>query len=131
MGKKRGDLAGLPTGEQTVIERMSVGPVVADTFAGRIHVEWDNSATVAPRRGCPRFSGGDDLGGSKLGGLSVSLKSSGVIETIPVGNAADNVSDVRGGRGTPTGIQFGSQGPGPGFLTIGIVRVSRWKPHAQ
>jgi len=55
MGKKRGDLAGLPTGEQPVIERMSVGPVVADTFAGRIHVEWDNSATVTPLGQLPFF----------------------------------------------------------------------------
>jgi hypothetical protein len=29
-----------------VIERVSSLPVVADTYAGRIHVEWDNSATV-------------------------------------------------------------------------------------
>src|SRR6516165_11703909 len=55
MGKKRGDLAGLPTGEQPVMERMSVGPVVADTFAGRIHVEWDNSATVTPLGQLPFF----------------------------------------------------------------------------
>src|SRR6516162_210461 len=55
MGKRRGDLAGLPTGEQPVIERMSVGPVVADTFAGRIHVEWDNSATVTPLGQLPFF----------------------------------------------------------------------------
>src|SRR6516162_277677 len=55
MGKKRGDLAGLPTGEQPVMERMSVGPVVADTFAGRVHVEWDNSATVTPFGQMPFF----------------------------------------------------------------------------
>jgi hypothetical protein len=36
------------SGWATVIERMSAGPVVADTFAGRIHVEWDNSATATP-----------------------------------------------------------------------------------
>ena len=48
MVRKRGDSPGLPTGEQPVIERTSAGPVVADTFAGRIHVEWDNSATVTP-----------------------------------------------------------------------------------
>jgi hypothetical protein len=52
MGKKRGKLPGLPAGEQPVVERASAGPVVtdifdpvvADTFAGPIHVEWDNSA---------------------------------------------------------------------------------------
>src|SRR5271170_6954910 len=43
MDKKRGGLPALPTGEQPVVERMSAGPVVADTFAGRIHVEWDNT----------------------------------------------------------------------------------------
>jgi hypothetical protein len=29
--------------------------VVADTFAGRIHVEWDNSATVTPLGQLPFF----------------------------------------------------------------------------
>jgi len=37
-------------GEQPVVERILAGPVVADTFAGRIHVERDNSATVTPTR---------------------------------------------------------------------------------
>src|SRR4249920_2872844 len=55
MGRKRGDLPPLPAGEQPVIERMSAGPVVADTFAGRIHVEWDNSATVTPLGQLPFF----------------------------------------------------------------------------
>jgi hypothetical protein len=35
-------------GDQPVVERVSAGPVLADTFAGRIHVEWDNSAPVTP-----------------------------------------------------------------------------------
>src|SRR5215471_3891176 len=55
MGRKRGDLPPLPAGEQPVVERMSAGPVVADTFAGRIHVEWDNSATVTPLGQLPFF----------------------------------------------------------------------------
>ena len=55
MDKKRGDLPALPTGEQPVVERVSAGPVVADTFAGRIHVEWDNSATVTPLGQLPFF----------------------------------------------------------------------------
>src|SRR5271169_449409 len=55
MGKKRGDLPALPTGEQPVVERVPAGPVVADTFAGRIHVEWDNGATVTPRGQLPFF----------------------------------------------------------------------------
>src|SRR5271169_1628396 len=55
MGKKRGDLPALPTGEQPVVERVPAGPVVADTFAGRIHVEWDNGATVTPLGQLPFF----------------------------------------------------------------------------
>jgi hypothetical protein len=39
MGKKRGNLPGLPAGEQPLVERLAAGPVVADTFAGPIHVE--------------------------------------------------------------------------------------------
>jgi hypothetical protein len=55
MGTKREDIPGLPTGEQPVVERVAAGPVVADTFAGRIHVEWDNSATVTPLGQLPFF----------------------------------------------------------------------------
>src|SRR5580658_2784806 len=55
MGKKSLDLPGLPTGEQPVIERVSSRPVVADTYAGRIHVEWDNSAMVTPLGQLPFF----------------------------------------------------------------------------
>jgi hypothetical protein len=45
----------LPMGEQPVVAGLSAGPVVADTFAGRIHVEWDNSATVTPLGQLPFF----------------------------------------------------------------------------
>lgn len=55
MSKKRGDLPGLRTGEQPVVERVSAGPVVTDTFAGRIHVEWDGGATVTPLGQLPFF----------------------------------------------------------------------------
>jgi hypothetical protein len=55
MGTNRGDLPALPTGEQPVIERASAGSVVADTFGGRIHVEWDASATVTPLGQLPFF----------------------------------------------------------------------------
>src|SRR5258708_135742 len=55
MGKKRGDLRRLPTGEQPVVERVSAGPVVAADFAGLIHVEWDGSATVTPLGQLPFF----------------------------------------------------------------------------
>jgi hypothetical protein len=36
----------LPMGEQPTVERVSARAVVADTFAGRVHVEWDSTATV-------------------------------------------------------------------------------------
>src|SRR6201987_4767534 len=55
MGTNRELLPGLPVGEQPVVERRPVGPVVADAFAGRIHVEWDGSATVTPLGQLPFF----------------------------------------------------------------------------
>ena len=55
MGTNRGDLPGLPMGEQPVVESRSAGPVVADTFSGRIHVEWDSTATVTPLGQLPFF----------------------------------------------------------------------------
>jgi hypothetical protein len=48
MGTNREIFPGLPTGEQSVVEKRLVGPVVADTFAGRIHIERDGWATVTP-----------------------------------------------------------------------------------
>jgi hypothetical protein len=48
-------LPGLPAGEQPVVEKRPVAPVVADTFAGRIHVEWDGSAPVTPLGQLPFF----------------------------------------------------------------------------
>jgi hypothetical protein len=55
MGTNRSVIRHLPAGEQPVVERVSAGPVVADTFAGRIHVEWDNSAQVTPLGQLPFF----------------------------------------------------------------------------
>ena len=55
MGTNRGDLPGLPMGEQPLVELGSAGPVVADTFSGRIHVEWDSTATVTPLGQLPFF----------------------------------------------------------------------------
>src|SRR5215471_164082 len=55
MGTNRGDLPGLPMGEQPVVESRSAGLVVADTFSGRIHVEWDSTATVTPLGQLPFF----------------------------------------------------------------------------
>ena len=55
MGTNRKINLTLPKGEQPVVAGLSTGPVVADTFAGRIHVEWDNSATVTPFGQLPFF----------------------------------------------------------------------------
>src|SRR5258708_24250380 len=56
MGTKREVMPRLPMGElPAVVERVSTGRVVADTFAGRVHVEWDNSAPVTPLGQLPFF----------------------------------------------------------------------------
>jgi hypothetical protein len=55
MGTNRKTDLTLPMGEQPLVARLSAGPVVADTFGGRIHVEWDNSATVTPLGQLPFF----------------------------------------------------------------------------
>ena len=63
MGKKIGNVPGLPAGEQPLVERASAGavvadtfgPVTADTFAGPVHVEWDNSAPLTPLGQLPFF----------------------------------------------------------------------------
>src|SRR5258708_25921197 len=56
MGTKRGVVPGLPKGElPVVVKGVSAGPVVADTFAGRVHVEWDGGAAVTPLGQLPFF----------------------------------------------------------------------------
>ena len=55
MTTNRESLPGLPLGGQPVVEQASAEPVVADTFAGRVHVEWDNTATVTPLGQLPFF----------------------------------------------------------------------------
>lgn len=45
----------LPAGEQPVVERPGRKAAVADTFAGRVHVEWDESARVTPFGQLPFF----------------------------------------------------------------------------
>src|SRR5712671_2034064 len=55
MGTNRETDLTLPMGEQPLVEGVSAGPITADTFAGRIHVEWDNSATVTPLGQLPFF----------------------------------------------------------------------------
>ena len=42
-------------GDQPVVEKVTAGHVVADTFAGRIHAERDNSASVTPLGQMPFF----------------------------------------------------------------------------
>jgi hypothetical protein len=49
-------LQALPAGEQPlVVGPVSAGPVVVDTFAGRVHIQWDNSAPVTPYGQMPFF----------------------------------------------------------------------------
>src|SRR3984893_955529 len=55
MSTIRENFPALPMGEQPVVEWMSAAPVVADTFAGRVHVEWDNTAPVTPFGQLPFF----------------------------------------------------------------------------
>jgi hypothetical protein len=55
MSTIRENFPALPLGEQPVVEWMSAAPVVADTFAGRVHVEWDNTAPVTPFGQLPFF----------------------------------------------------------------------------
>jgi hypothetical protein len=55
MGKNREVMLGHPKGELPIVADVSSGPIVADTFAGRIHVEWDDSAPVTPFGQMPFF----------------------------------------------------------------------------
>src|SRR3981081_4665388 len=52
MGAQKQSLAGHPQGEQPVVE---VRSAIADTFAGRVHVEWDATAPVTPFGQLPFF----------------------------------------------------------------------------
>lgn len=54
-GTNRRVIRGHPKGDQPLVERLFAGPVAADTFAGRVHVEWDNSAPVTPFGQMPFF----------------------------------------------------------------------------
>ena len=45
----------LPLGEQPIVASVSGGAVVADTFAGRIDVQWDNTAAVTALGQLPFF----------------------------------------------------------------------------
>ena len=55
MGRNRRVIRAHPKGEQPIVEPPVAGPVAADTFAGRVHVEWDNSAPVTPFGQLPFF----------------------------------------------------------------------------
>jgi hypothetical protein len=48
-------VAALPPGLPAEVEESVSAPVVADTFAGRVHVEWDGEATVTPLGQLPFF----------------------------------------------------------------------------
>jgi Transposase DDE domain group 1 len=98
MGKKHGKLPGLPAGEQPAVERSSAGPmvadifdpVVADTFAGPVHVEWDNSAPLTPLGQLPFF-----IEFLKLGSLFDSF-----VADCPLEYASPNAPNKRDVLGT-------------------------------
>src|ERR1035438_8103646 len=52
MSTSSSDLIVHPQGEQPSVEPP---PIVADTFAGRVHVEWDDMAPVTPLGQLPFF----------------------------------------------------------------------------
>jgi len=55
MGKKRRVIRVHRKGELPQVEGTAAGPVEADTFAGRVHVEWDDGAPVTPFGQLPFF----------------------------------------------------------------------------
>jgi hypothetical protein len=57
MTTDRGLIAGHPAGEQPLVECGKPGAVVADTFAGRVHIEWEagERAAVTPLGQLPFF----------------------------------------------------------------------------
>jgi hypothetical protein len=52
MGTDLSEWIAHPAGEQTEVEEWSA---VADTFAGRVHIEWDTTAPVTPLGQLPFF----------------------------------------------------------------------------
>src|SRR5260370_37085514 len=57
MAKDRALIAAHPAGEQPIVERGKAKPVVADTFAGQVHIEWEagEGAAVTPLGQLPFF----------------------------------------------------------------------------
>jgi hypothetical protein len=55
MQTNRENIPALPLGEQPVVVPTSGEAVVVDTFAGRVHVEWDSTAAVTPLGQLPFF----------------------------------------------------------------------------
>src|SRR6516164_8087557 len=114
MGRNRGDLPALPMGEQPVVERVLAGPVVADTFAGRIHVEWDNSATVTPLGQLPFFIEYLKQGNCPSG-VTVALLSHSTWMRPAKVSATTGPADIRSITGCSSA---GSGGKSPRFLPI-------------
>ena len=52
MSTSSGALVVHPLGEQPLVD---LRPVTADTFAGRVHIEWDDTAPVTPLGQLPFF----------------------------------------------------------------------------
>ena len=55
--KDRALIAAHPAGEQPIVERGKAKPVVADTFASQVHIEWEagEGAAVTPLGQLPFF----------------------------------------------------------------------------
>src|SRR5215831_5050140 len=90
MGTNRRMIRSLPMGDQPVVELALAGPVVADTFGGRIHVEWDDSAPVTPLGQMPFF-----IEFIKQGGLF-----GGLVADCPLHYASPNAPRKRDVLGT-------------------------------
>jgi hypothetical protein len=55
MATNREVIPAVPMGEQPAVEAMTAKGAVADTFAGRVHIEWDETARVTPLGQLPFF----------------------------------------------------------------------------
>ena len=58
MGRDLSERIAHPLGEQPEVEEWSA---IADTFAGRVHIEWDTTAPVTPLGQLPFFRAGQGL----------------------------------------------------------------------
>src|ERR1700756_481266 len=55
MATNREVIPAVPMGEQPAVEARTAKGAVADTFAGRVHIEWDETARVTPLGQLPFF----------------------------------------------------------------------------